>query len=185
MQIAQQLYEGVNFGSDRIGLITYMRTDSTRISETALKEVREFIAVQYAKELPEQAIQYAVGAKAQDAHEGIRPTYAQYTPEYVKEYLNRDQLRLYTIIWERFVSSQMTNAKSRTTTVEISAGDAKFRASKSKLVEKGFYQVIKLLSTKEEQSGKLPSLKIEEKLNVVGFTPAQHFTQGPDRKSVV
>lgn len=181
MQIAQQLYEGVNFGQDRIGLITYMRTDSTRISATALEEVRTFIGELYPQELPEAAIEYAVGTKAQDAHEGIRPTYVSYTPDYVKEYLNRDQLRLYTIIWERFVSSQMTNAKSRTTTVEISAGDAKFRASKSKLVEKGFYQVIKLLSTKEEQSGKIPSVKLNEELEVEAFHPAQHFTQGPPR----
>ena len=158
-----------------------MRTDSTRISETALTEVREFIGKEYPKQLPDEANQYAVGAKAQDAHEGIRPTYARYTPDYVKEYLNRDQLRLYTIIWERFVSSQMTNAKSRTTTIEITAGDAAFRVSKTKLVEKGFYEVIKLLLTKEEKSEKLPALKVDEKVEIKGFQPAQHFTQGPAR----
>lgn len=181
MQIAQQLYEGVNIGSTRVGLITYMRTDSVRISQTALTEIREWIGKNYPNDLPPEAIEYTVGKGAQDAHEGIRPTYVSYTPESVKEYLTRDQLRLYTIIWERLVSSQMNNAKTRTTSAEITAGDAVFRASASKIVEKGFYHVIHLLSSKEDATGSLPSLKEGEVLASGKFYPEQHFTQGPAR----
>ncbi|MBP7480145.1 MAG: type I DNA topoisomerase [Spirochaetaceae bacterium] len=181
MQIAQQLYEGVNIGSNRIGLITYMRTDSVRISQTALDDVRSWITEKFPKDLPEHAIEYSVGKKAQDAHEAIRPTYTSYTPEYVKEFLNRDQLRLYSIIWERFVSSQMNNAKSKTTSLDISAGSALFRISGSKIVDKGFYRVIKTLSSKEESTKTLPSLTVGEKLNTGKFHPEQHFTQGPAR----
>lgn len=181
MQIAQQLYEGVNIGSGPVGLITYMRTDSVRISQTAIDDVREWISKNHKEELPEKPIEYSVGKKAQDAHEGIRPTYVAYTPESIKDYLTRDQLRLYTIIWERFVSSQMKNAKNRTTSVDIRAGNALFRVSASKLVEKGFYKVIKLLSSKEDATGSLPSLKIGETLSAEKFYPEQHFTQGPAR----
>lgn len=184
MQIAQQLYEGIQMGENRVGLITYMRTDSVRISQTALDEVREWLSKEYPDNLPEEPIHYAVGKSAQDAHECIRPTYSKYTPDYVKDYLTRDQLRLYTIIWERFVSSQMTNAKTATTSVEILAGEALFRVSASKLVEKGFYSVIKLLSAKEEVTGNLPNLKKDEILESGhSFYPEQHFTQGPARYS--
>ena len=181
MQIAQQLYEGVNIGSNRVGLITYMRTDSVRISETALADVRKWIEKNYPENLPAEPIHYTVGKAAQDAHEGIRPTYTEYTPDSVKEYLTRDQLRLYTIIWERFVSSQMNNAKTMTTSAEITAGDAVFRVSASKITEKGFYSVIKLLSSKEDKIGNLPSLKTGEKITSDKFYPEQHFTQGPAR----
>ena len=181
MQIAQQLYEGVNIGSNRVGLITYMRTDSVRISETALADVRKWIEKNHPENLPVEPIHYTVGKAAQDAHEGIRPTYTEYTPDSVKEYLTRDQLRLYTIIWERFVSSQMNNAKTMTTSAEITAGDAVFRVSASKITEKGFYSVIKLLSSKEDKTGNLPSLKTGEKITSDKFYPEQHFTQGPAR----
>lgn len=181
MQIAQQLYEGVNIGSNRVGLITYMRTDSVRISETALADVRKWIEKNYPENLPAEPIHYTVVKAAQDAHEGIRPTYTEYTPDSVKEYLTRDQLRLYTIIWERFVSSQMNNAKTMTTSAEITAGDAVFRVSASKITEKGFYSVIKLLSSKEDKTGNLPSLKTGEKITSDKFYPEQHFTQGPAR----
>ncbi len=181
MQIAQQLYEGVQIGSTRVGLITYMRTDSVRIAQSAIDDVRAWITDNYPDQLPPEKIEYSVGKGAQDAHEGIRPTYTKYTPDSVKEYLSKDQLRLYTIIWERFVSSQMNNAKTRTTSVDIKAGDALFRVSASKLSEKGFYSVIKLLSSKEEVTGSLPSLKIDEKLSSGKFYPEQHFTQGPSR----
>ena len=181
LQIAQQLYEGINMGSSRVGLITYMRTDSVRISQTALDDVHAWLLKNYPDELPPEPIQYAVGKGAQDAHEGIRPTYTEYTPDSVKEYLSRDQLRLYTIIWERFVSSQMNNAKTTTTSAEIVAGDAMFRVSASKITEKGFYSVIKLLSSKEEKTGNLPSLKTGETIKSEKFYPEQHFTQGPAR----
>lgn len=181
MQIAQQLYEGINIGSNRVGLITYMRTDSVRISSTALEDVRTWLLKNYPNEIPPSPIEYSVGKGAQDAHEGIRPTYTEYTPDSVKEYLTRDQLRLYTIIWERFVSSQMINATTTTTSAEIAAGDAVFRVSASKITEKGFYNVIKLLSSKEDKTGNLPALKIGEEIKSDKFYPEQHFTQGPAR----
>ena len=181
MQIAQQLYEGIQIGENHVGLITYMRTDSVRISETALADVRDWLSKNHPAELPPEPIHYAVGKSAQDAHEGIRPTYTSYTPESVKEYLSHDQFRLYSIIWERFVSSQMNNAKMVTTSVEIEAGDALFRVAASKISEKGFYQVIKLLSSKEEKSSSLPAMKEGEVLTVDNFHPEQHFTQGPAR----
>ena len=181
MQIAQQLYEGIQIGSNHVGLITYMRTDSVRISETALADVRDFLSKNYPAELPEQPIHYAVGKSAQDAHEGIRPTYVSYTPESIKENLTHDQFKLYSIIWERFVSSQMNNAKMETTSIEINADEATFRVSASKIVEKGFYKVIKLLASKEEKTSALPSLKEGETVDVDNFHPEQHFTQGPAR----
>lgn len=182
MQVAQQLYEGVQIGNSHVGLITYMRTDSVRIAQSALDDVRNWIGKNYANELPEEAIAYATDKSAQDAHECIRPTYVEYTPDSIKDYLSRDQLRLYSIIWERFVSSQMNNAKTRTTSVDILAGDAVFRVSGSKLVEKGFYQVMKVLSAKEEVTGNVPALKVGEILDSAHkFYPEQHFTQGPAR----
>lgn len=181
MQIAQQLYEGITMGSTRVGLITYMRTDSVRISATALEEVRSWIGEKYPAELPQQVNEYSVGKKAQDAHEAIRPTYTAYTPDYVKEYLTRDQLRLYSIIWERFVSSQMTNARSRTTSTDIGIGDAVFRVSSTRIVEKGFYQVIKTLAAKEDREKPIPEMKEGDQIELLAFRPEQHFTQGPAR----
>jgi len=181
MQIAQQLYEGIQIGQNRVGLITYMRTDSVRISDTALADVRGWLTKNYPNDLPPEPIHYSVGKAAQDAHEGIRPTYTEYTPESVKEYLNHDQFRLYSIIWERFVSSQMNNAKMITTSVEITSGEAVFRVAASKIAEKGFYNVIKMLSSKEEKSTSLPSMKEGEEIKVEKFHPEQHFTQGPAR----
>ncbi len=181
MQIAQQLYEGVNIGSSRVGLITYMRTDSVRISETALTEVRDWIGEKYPNDLPEKAVEYSVGKKAQDAHEAIRPTYVTYTPDEVKDHLTKDQLKLYTIIWERFVSSQMNPAKTKTISIDISSGEGMFRISGSKIIEKGFYKVMKLLSTKEDKSDALPKLKTGDLVDIDKFYPEQHFTQGPAR----
>ena len=158
-----------------------MRTDSVRISQTAIDDVRGWIEKNYPDQLPLEKIEYSVGKQAQDAHEAIRPTYVKYTPDSVKEYLSRDQLRLYSLIWERFVSSQMNNARTKTTSVDIQAGDAVFRASASKLSEKGFYCVMKTLSSKEEVSGNLPVLKVGETLESSDFYPEQHFTQGPAR----
>ncbi|MDR0388634.1 MAG: type I DNA topoisomerase [Spirochaetaceae bacterium] len=190
MQIAQQLYEGVNIGDEnsgevsRVGLITYMRTDSVRISQTALDEVRKWIGEKYPKDLPPGPVEYAVGKKAQDAHEAIRPTYVHYTPDSVKEFLSRDQHRLYTIIWERFVSSQMKNAKTKTLSIDIGAGagnEAVFRISGTKLVDKGFYRAIRLLSSKEEKGEPLPKLVKGDTVVPEKFYPEQHFTQGPAR----
>ncbi|GHV17473.1 DNA topoisomerase 1 [Spirochaetia bacterium] len=181
MQIAQQLYEGVNMGSSRVGLITYMRTDSVRISQAALEEVRGWIGAQFPRDLPEKAVEYAVGKKAQDAHEAIRPTYVTYLPDDLKEHLTRDQLRLYTIIWERFVSSQMNPAKTKTVSADIRAGDGIFRIAGSRIIEKGFYKVMKLLASKEEKGNPYPDFTVGDQVKMESFHPEQHFTQGPPR----
>lgn len=181
MQVAQQLYEGIAVGSSRVGLITYMRTDSVRISDVALADVRKWIGEQYPDFLPARPNIYNIGAKAQDAHEGIRPTYCAYTPEYLKDYLNRDQLRLYTLIWERFTASQMSSAKTETISFDIAVGDALFRTAATKVTEKGFYAVLNLLLSKEEKGKVLPALKVGDELTVGSLAPEQHFTQGPAR----
>jgi DNA topoisomerase-1 len=181
MQLAQQLYEGVNIGKTRVGLISYMRTDSVRISQSALAEVRDWLSKKYPGELPDAANYYSVGKAAQDAHEAIRPTYTGYTPDSIKEYLSRDQLRLYAIIWERFVSSQMKNAKTKTLSADITAGEALFRVSGTKVIEKGFYSVLNVLSPKEEKGQIFPAIKKDDKLEAKNFIPAQHWTQGPAR----
>jgi DNA topoisomerase-1 len=181
MQVAQQLYEGVNIGSSRVGLITYMRTDSVRISQVALEEVRTWIGKNYPRDLPPQAVEYTLGKKAQDAHEAIRPTYTSYTPDSIKESLSRDQLRLYTIIWERFVSSQMNPARTRTVSTDIAAGEGIFRIAGTKIIEKGFYKVMKLLASREEKGSAYPALKKGDPVSVDKFYPEQHFTQGPAR----
>ena len=187
MQVAQQLYEGVSIGSSMTGLITYMRTDSVRISKTALEEVRAWLGKNYPGELPEKEIEYTSGKNAQDAHEAIRPTYIEHTPESIKEFLSKDQFKLYSIIWERFVSSQMINARTRTVSVDIKViadnEEGIFRVSGTKLLEKGFYKVMKVLSSKEEGTSSCPSLKTGGKVMVDKFRSEQHFTQGPARYS--
>ncbi len=180
MQIAQQLYEGVNMGSSRVGLITYMRTDSTRLSGQSIEEVRKFLSEQHPGQLPEKPNHYATSKNAQDAHEAIRPTYPSYTPEYVKEYLTRDQFRLYSIIWERFVACQMTSSRTKTVTVDIAIGDGVFRATATTVAEPGFQKVLKLLKSKEKKVT-LPKLAEGDNLQVKEFHPEQHFTSGPSR----
>jgi DNA topoisomerase-1 len=182
MQIAQQLYEGVNIGSTRIGLITYMRTDSTRISATAVAEARTFIAKHFPAELPPSPQTYAAGEKAQDAHEAIRPTIVDYSPESLKEHLTKDQLKLYALIWERFVACQMTPAKLRSMSADITIGDAVFRVSSSRVVEQGFYKVVKVGVAKEDKAeGGAPELRVGEAIKVERLRTEQHFTQGPAR----
>jgi len=181
MQLAQQLYEGVNIGNNRIGLITYMRTDSVRVSQGALDEVRAWIGARFPDDLPAQVIEYTIEKKAQDAHEAIRPTYVSYTPDEVKDSLSKDQLRLYAIIWERFVSSQMNSARTKTVSIDIGAGEGVFRISGTKIIDKAFYRVIKVLAGKEEKSAPLPDLAVGETLDLIRFHPEQHFTQGPAR----
>lgn len=181
MQLAQRLYEGVNVKDGRVGLITYMRTDSVRISQTALTEVRSWLSEHYPREVPESPQFYTVESKAQDAHEAIRPTYVRYTPEEVKDYLSRDEWRLYSLIWERFVSSQMKAARSKAVSVDIQIGDGVFRVSGSKLIEKGFYRVLNILAPKEDREPTVPDLQVGEEVEVVRLKPEQHFTQGPSR----
>jgi DNA topoisomerase-1 len=163
MQIAQVLYEGINIGKGRVGLITYMRTDSVRISAQALGEAREWLGKEYPDDLPEKANVYAVGKTAQDAHEAIRPTYIKYTPESMQKYLSRDEFRLYSIIWERFAASQMKNAKTATVSAEITGGgtgaEAVFRVAGTRVVEPGFYKVLKVLASKDEKGTAFPAIK--------------------------
>jgi len=182
MQVAQQLYEGVNLGNDRLGLITYMRTDSVRVSQTAIEEARSLISRTWPAELPPEPNAYAAEGKTQDAHEAIRPTTVSYTPDSVKDSLTRDQYRLYAIIWERFVASQMTNAKVKSLSIDAEAGEAVFRFSSSRIVEPGFYKAIKVSGSREErgESG-MPELAVGEALRHEALRPGQHFTQGPAR----
>jgi DNA topoisomerase-1 len=181
MQIAQTLYEGVNIGKGRVGLITYMRTDSVRISAQALAEAREWISKEYPADLPEMPNVYSVGKTAQDAHEAIRPTYVTYMPESIQKYLSRDEFRLYSIIWERFVASQMKNAKTATLSADISGGEAVFRVSGTRVVDPGFYRALKLLAVKEEKGAVFPTVKEGNDLFVLSMKGQQHFTQGPAR----
>lgn len=181
MQIAQQLYEGVNVGTTRIGLITYMRTDSVRVSQTAIEEVRAYIGKNHPSELPGEPNVYVTDKKAQDAHEAIRPTRVEYTPDSLKEHLSKDQLKLYGLIWERFVSSQMTSAKVRSTALDIQVGEGLFRVNASRVVEKGFYKVLKLSTSKEDKETLLPAMETGETIKIDLLHPEQHFTQGPAR----
>jgi DNA topoisomerase-1 len=176
--VAQTLYEGITMGHDRVGLITYIRTDSTRVSNVALEEVRTYIGENFPEELPEHPVLYSAGKKAQDAHEAIRPTYVTKTPESVKNYLSPEQFKLYSIIWERFVSSQMKPAKSLTTMVDFVCRDGLFRASATTMVEKGFYRVLSLLMPKEKTQY-LPRITTGDEVTCCGFIADQHFTQGP------
>jgi DNA topoisomerase I len=182
MQVAQQLYEGVNVGSTRIGLITYMRTDSTRVSETAIAEVRAYIGEHFPAELPPSPNAYAADGKSQDAHEAIRPTIAAYDPESLKEFLSKDQQKLYALVWERFVASQMTDAKVRSASTDVAVGEGAFRVSSSRVVERGFYKVVKVGASKEDRAeGPALELRAGEAIKVEGIRPEQHFTQGPSR----
>ncbi|MFK7695848.1 type I DNA topoisomerase [Paenibacillus sp. HJGM_3] len=186
MQIAQQLYEGVELGKEgTVGLITYMRTDSTRISPVAQEEAKAFIVDTYGDAYyPETPRVYLKkNANAQDAHEAIRPTSVLKTPEEVKGYLSRDQFRLYKLVWERFLASQMASAVLDTMTVEIAAGDALFRAVGSKVKFPGFMKVY-VEGTDDavvEDDKLLPPLKEKDKLENRQLEPKQHFTQPPPR----
>ncbi len=184
MMVAQQLYEGIELGGEGpVGLITYMRTDSTRISSEALEESRAIILEKYGKEyLPVKPNVYASKKGAQDAHEAIRPTYFKYSPESVQSSLNKDQFRLYQLIWNRLLASQMNPAILDQTKVLISAGPYTLQANGTIMKFKGFtivYEEDK--DTVEEKEGLLPPLEKDTVLGVPGILPKQHFTQPPPR----
>jgi len=182
MRIAQQLYEGVDVSNGPVGLITYMRTDSVRISDGALEQLRTFVKKEYGEEyLPEKPLVYKNKKGSQNAHEAIRPTDVTRTPDAIKKYLTRDQFRLYKLIWEKFVSAQMTQAIFAQTTLEIEAGKYLFRASGSKSVFKGFLSVYGEIQ-KDEKTKKLPNVKVGTELEIAEEPEAeQHFTQPPPR----
>lgn len=187
MQIAQQLYEGVDLGKEgTVGLITYMRTDSTRISPVAQEEAQGYIVGKYgANYYPETPRVYLKkNANAQDAHEGIRPTSVLREPDEVKPYLTRDQHRLYKLVWERFVASQMASAVLDTMTVDLHSGPVAFRANGSKLKFAGFMKVY-VESNDDGQTTEedrlLPPLAEGDKVEAGTIEPKQHFTQPPPR----
>lgn len=180
MQIAQQLYEGIAIGRDQVGLISYMRTDSTRISEQAIEEVRTYIGEHFPAALPESPRSYKNKKGAQDAHEAIRPTSVVRAPAGIKEFLTRDQFRLYSVIWERFLSSQMINATNKITTAEFTVEDAVFRTTASEVVEPGFLHALNLLKPKVAKVT-LPKLSEGDEVEVDEFHPEQHYTSGPPR----
>jgi len=184
MMIAQQLYEGIVLGRHgSTGLITYMRTDSTRISNLAIDEARSYLTEEYGKEyIPTRPNIYAMGKKAQDAHEAIRPTSIMRTPLDVEQYLNRDQLRLYTLIWQRFAASQMSAAVYDTIAAQIAAGDYQLRAHGSKLKFKGYTAVyVGSEIAKKEKDTLLPELEAGDILALSELKPEQHFTEPPPR----
>jgi len=186
MMLAQQLYEGLDLGPEgSTGLVTYIRTDSTRVANAALAEARDFIKERYGSRYASTSRpRKKRGEGVQDAHEAIRPTSVRRTPDDVRPYLNRDQLRLYTLIWQRFVASRMTPAVYDTVTADIAAGPHIFRATGSTVKFKGFMTLyVEGREDETEENGEklLPALVEGERLQLLGLKPAQHFTKPPPR----
>ena len=192
MMLAQRLYEGVEVGKESVGLISYMRTDSTRVSEDAIRDARDFIAGRYGKEfLPDAPNIYRSKKEAQDAHEAIRPTSMAFAPEEVDRYLQEDERKLYRLIWNRFVASQMMPALYDQTTIDVAAkgkngADYLFRATGSVLKFEGFlkvYQEGKDQSDEEDEEmrHRLPVVTEGERLRFKQLRPEQHFTEPPPR----
>ncbi|CCJ33748.1 DNA topoisomerase I [Caloramator australicus RC3] len=181
MQIAQQLYEGIEIkGEGSVGLITYMRTDSVRISDEAKKTTRDFIKDNYGTEfLPSTERTYKSKGGAQDAHEAIRPTSVERTPDRIKNSLTNDQYKLYKLIWERFVASQMADAIYDTMSIEFESENYIFKSSGSILKSLGFLSVYR--TDDEEEDKLLPDVKEKEEFQPVAIEPKQHFTQPPPR----
>lgn len=181
MRVAQELYEGLEMGKEgTVGLITYLRTDSARIASIAQEEAASFIKDNYGKEYaPVRANEYKSRKSAQDAHEAIRPTSVYRTPDSVKEFLSKDQYRLYKLIWERFLASQMTAAVYDTIQVDIDAGDYGFRANSSKIKFAGYKKVYN--DHDDDIKNPIPAMEKENILNLKELLPVQHFTQAPPR----
>ncbi len=191
MMVAQKLYEGIELGDEgSIGLITYMRSDSTRVSDDAMQMVRSYVSDVYgAPYLPEKPIIYKSKKDAQDAHEAIRPTFVGRTPDDLKPFLTEDQFKLYRLIWTRFVASQINPAVYDQTTVEIAAKDYIFRANGRVMKFDGFLKVYEESADEDakpggeddEQDMSIPPLSQGEKVRLVDLTPRQHFTEPPPR----
>ena len=187
MSVAQQLYEGVELGTEGpVGLITYMRTDSTRLGGEALDAAREFISDRYGADyLPPKPVQYRSKKSAQDAHEAIRPTDVSRTPEQLLPVLSREQHRLYRLIWSRFVACQMVPARYDETAVDLACANATFRTTGSVLTFPGFTAVYtegrEEPAEGEEPEGSLPALSEGQELTPTEVNPKQHFTQPPPR----
>ncbi len=191
MMVAQKLYEGLDIGKEGlVGLITYMRTDSTRIAQDAIGELRKYIDTTYGAEyLPTRAVSHPSKGGAQDAHEAIRPTLPLRTPESLRSYLNKEQYRLYELIWKRFIASQMNPAIFDATTIDIKAGRYIFRATGSVIKFDGFRRVYMEgqddVTTNENNTDEgnttLPNVKEGETLDLRKLDPKQHYTQPPPR----
>ncbi len=181
MRLAQQLYEGIPIkGHGTIGLITYLRTDSVRISEEAKESAKEYISEHYGEEyLIQEESKKTEKKKIQDAHEAIRPTYVDLSPVKIKEELPRDLFRLYQLIYNRFLASRMAAAKYETRNIKISAGEYRFAVSSSKIVFDGFMTVYKAEDEKDENGKKVKSITETSKILLDGFEEKQHFTQPP------
>ncbi len=189
MMLAQRLYEGKEVGGgESVGLITYMRTDSTRVSNDALDAARSYVSTTYGKEyLPEKPVIYKSKKDAQDAHEAIRPTFVEHTPDEIKGFLTPDEYKLYWLIWTRFVASQINPAVYDQTTVEIESKGYLFRANGRIQKFDGFLKVYEETSDEdskpspEDENVKLPPLNQGESLRLLGLDPVQHFTEPPPR----
>jgi DNA topoisomerase I len=190
MMLAQRLYEGVEVGKDAVGLITYMRTDSTRVSDDAIKDVRDFIGERYGREyLPDSPNFYKSKKGAQDAHEAVRPTSMAYSPDVVDKYLQEDERKVYRLIWNRFVASQMMPALYDQTTIDIGASgkngeDYTFRATGSVRKFEGFlkiYEEGKDQTDEEDDEHRMPLVTEGERLRFKAIRPEQHFTEPPPR----
>lgn len=182
MKVAQELYEGLEIGkAGTIGLITYLRTDSVRVADSASMEALDYIKATYGDEYaPKKPNIYKTNKSSQDAHEAIRPTSVERTPDSIKEYLTRDQYRLYKLIWDRFVASQMNPAIFDTVAVEITAGVYGLRASSSQIKFLGYKKVYND-NEEDEVKNPIPDIKAKDKLALVELKPEQHFTQPPPR----
>ncbi|QUG41075.1 type I DNA topoisomerase [Psychrobacillus sp. INOP01] len=187
MMLAQQLYEGIDLGKKQgtVGLITYMRTDSTRISDSAKADVQEYIKTEFGAEFISTKKVEKQSKKAQDAHEAVRPTSVLRTPNELKAILSRDQLKLYKLIWERFIASQMASAILDTVAVDLKNGEVYFRANGSQVKFPGFMKVYVEGSDDQtdDKDKLLPVLEVGDKVNALSIDPKQHFTQPPPRYS--
>ncbi len=184
MQVAQKLYEGMEIDGTPVGLITYMRTDSVRISDDAHAMAKDFILNNYGKEYyPDKTNVYVKGKQnVQDAHEAIRPSYPERTPESLKPYLDNDQYRLYKLIWDKFMSSQMAPVIVANKTIDIKAGDYNLKAGTSKIMFDGFLKLYNDAEEEEqEKEAKIPDLNEGDKVICKEVSPKQHFTQPPPR----
>lgn len=186
MQIAQQLYEGIELGSEgTVGLITYMRTDSVRVSDDAIQGGRAFIKERFGKDyLPTKPNTFKMRKSAQDAHEAIRPSYMEYAPDKIKASMSSDQYKLYSVIWNRFIASQMKPALFDQTTIIVKAGNMELRASGSVQKFDGFlavYQETKGVDDSDEKEQTLPVVEVGDPVSLKEITPSQHFTQPPPR----
>ena len=184
MQVAQKLYEGIEIDGTPVGLITYMRTDSVRISDDAHQMAKDFILQNYGeKYYPSTTNVYVKGKQnVQDAHEAIRPSYPERTPESIKQYLSTDQYKLYKLIWEKFMSSQMAPAEIANKTIDIKAGDYNLKAGTSKILFDGFLKLYNDAEEDEKEAdAKIPDLEKGDKVKCKEIQPKQHFTQPPPR----